>query len=296
MEVLLEGGAFFESPRWHEDRWWFSDFFRGVVVAGGEEIVHVPGMPSGLGWLPDGTLLVVSMRDRRVLRLRDGDLELHADLSQLCDGYANDMVVAPDGSAGQVQNFNVGRYRATFDVQVNKPGTWKLALVNAGAMGTYLLNGKEERLPRGTRLDQLPGAVPAGATDVKLSENVSRNEVFVTSGAPTQTVLKPTGQGLEFAPVTHPNDLAAGEEATFGFLIDGNPAVGLKVNILPGGSRYRTSLGEQVLTTDARGQIKVKWPVPGMYWLNATAEGKSGAIPGGTKRMGYTATLEVLGG
>lgn len=208
---------------------------------------------------------------------------------------AQPAVMAPDGSAAQLQNFTIGKYRATFDVQVNKPGTWKLALVNSGLGGSYTLNGKEERLPRGTRADQLATAVPAGATDVKLSENLSRNEVFVTSGEPTLTVLKPTGQGLEFAPVTHPNDLTASEAATFGFLIDGKPAAGLKVTIVPGGSRYREALGEQSLTTDAKGRVTVKWPAPGMYWLNVTAEGKSTAVPNAAKRMGYTATLEVLG-
>jgi sugar lactone lactonase YvrE len=104
VETLLEGGGFFESPRWHDGRWWFSDFFRRVVVSGGEEVAHVEGMPSGLGWLPDGSLLVVSMSDRRVLRLHDGVLELHADLSGLCDWHANDMVVLPDGTA-YVGNF-----------------------------------------------------------------------------------------------------------------------------------------------------------------------------------------------
>ena len=123
METLLEGGAFFESPRWHDGRWWFSDFFRGVVVADGEEIVRVPGMPSGLGWLPDGTLLIVSMRDRRVLRLRDNVLELHADLSHLCDWHANDMVVAPDGSA-YVGNFG-------FDLGNEEPRPTGLVHVDA---------------------------------------------------------------------------------------------------------------------------------------------------------------------
>lgn len=205
-------------------------------------------------------------------------------------------VVAPDGSTAKVQNFMVGRYRATFDVQVNKPGTWKLALVNAGVMGTYMLNGKEERLPRGTRADQIATAIPAGATDVKLSENLSRNEVFVTSGAPTDAVLKPTGQGLEFVPVTHPNDLVVGEPAIFGFTIDGKPAAGLTVTIATGGARYRSAAGDVTLTTDAKGQVTVKWPGPGMYWLSTTAEGKSSTIPNAGKRMGYTTTLEVLGG
>ncbi len=208
---------------------------------------------------------------------------------------AEPVVTAPDGSAGKVQNFTIGKYRATFDVQVDKPGTWKLALVNGGVMGSYMLDGKEARLPRGTRADQLASAIPTGATDVKLSENANRNEVFVTSGAPTEGVLKPSGQGLEFAPVTHPNDLHTGEAATFGFLIDGRPAAGLKVTVVPGGSRYREALGEMTLTTDAKGQVEVKWPMAGMYWLNVAAEGKSAAIPNATKRMGYTATLEVLG-
>jgi sugar lactone lactonase YvrE len=109
VQTLLDGGAFFESPRWHDGRWWVSEFFRRVVLAvdgdgSAEEIAHVDGMPPGLGWLPDGSLLVVSMRDRRVLRLEGGDVEVHADLSPLCDWYANDMVVGADGTA-YVGNF-----------------------------------------------------------------------------------------------------------------------------------------------------------------------------------------------
>jgi sugar lactone lactonase YvrE len=143
VETLLEGGAFFESPRWHDGRWWFSDFFRGVVVAGGEEIVHVDGMPSGLGWLPDGTLLVVSMRDRRVLRLRDGVLELHADLSQLCDWHANDMVVAADGSA-YVGNFG-------FDLGNEKPRP--TGLVHVAADGSAKRVAEDLMFPNGGLLD-----------------------------------------------------------------------------------------------------------------------------------------------
>jgi sugar lactone lactonase YvrE len=72
--VLLEGLSFGEAPRWRGGRLWFSDFHRRAVYAVGSDgveskIVDVPGQPSGLGWLPDGRLLVVSMTDRRVLRL-----------------------------------------------------------------------------------------------------------------------------------------------------------------------------------------------------------------------------------
>jgi sugar lactone lactonase YvrE len=116
VRTLFTGGAFFESPRWHDGRWWVSDFFRRHVLAVDddgriEEIVRVDAMPSGLGWLPDGSLLVVSMQDRRVMRARNGRLEVHADLSELCDWYANDMVVAADGRA-YVGNFGFDLSRA----------------------------------------------------------------------------------------------------------------------------------------------------------------------------------------
>jgi len=72
--VLLDGLVFPEAPRWHDGKLWFSDLLahqvRTVDLDGRTTLVaEVPGMPSGLGWLPDGRLLVVSMRDRRLLRL-----------------------------------------------------------------------------------------------------------------------------------------------------------------------------------------------------------------------------------
>lgn len=200
-------------------------------------------------------------------------------------------VVQPDGADGQVEHMAIGQYRSTFDVHLTQPGTWKLVIANDGVMGGYTLNGAQTRLPRGTTAATLQ--IPAGATDVKLTEVANRNELFLTRGAPTQTVLKPTGRGLELVPVTHPNDLVAGEPATFRFLADGKPAVGLPVTLIAGGSRYRDAVGETVLKTDAQGQVVVKWPAAGMYWLNATATG-AGSKPGMERRMGYTAVLEVL--
>jgi sugar lactone lactonase YvrE len=103
--VLLEGGAFFESPRWHEAQWWVSDFYREAVytvsVDGVEELVlEVEHQPSGLGWLPDGSLLVVSMKDQRLLRRdADGKVSVHADLSAFTDSSLNDLVVDEQGRA-----------------------------------------------------------------------------------------------------------------------------------------------------------------------------------------------------
>jgi len=108
-ERVLDGIDFGEGPRWRDGRLWFSDFHQRVVraVAGDgsvERIVSVPGRPSGLGWLPDGRLLVVSMDDRKLLRREAGELLEHADLSGVASGPCNDMVVSAAGHA-YVGNF-----------------------------------------------------------------------------------------------------------------------------------------------------------------------------------------------
>jgi sugar lactone lactonase YvrE len=104
-EVLLGGLGFAEGPRWHDGRLWFSDMGAARVMAvdldgRAEVVLEVPTRPSGLGWLPDGRLLVVSMRDRRVLRLEsDGEVVVHADLADLASFDCNDMVVDGLGRA-----------------------------------------------------------------------------------------------------------------------------------------------------------------------------------------------------
>src|SRR5262245_33081806 len=104
LEPRVEGLAFPECPRWHEGRLWFSDMHGGRVAVFESDgtahtIVEVPGGPGGLGWLPDGRLLVVSMRDRKVLRHDLEGLTVHADLIGYADGNANDMVVDRYGRA-----------------------------------------------------------------------------------------------------------------------------------------------------------------------------------------------------
>ncbi len=108
-ETLLTGLAFPEGPRWHDGRLWFSDMHaqqvRTVALDGSTEtIVRVPNNPSGLGWLPDGRLLVVSMNDRRLLRLDPEGLVEVADLSAIATWHCNDMLVDARGRA-YVGNF-----------------------------------------------------------------------------------------------------------------------------------------------------------------------------------------------
>jgi sugar lactone lactonase YvrE len=101
---LLDGGTFFEGPRWHEGRWWVSDFYTGdgrIVAVSPEGAIEreIPlEQPSGLGWLPDGDLLAVSMSSHRIWRVDgDGEPRLYADLSELARGESNDMCVDAEG-------------------------------------------------------------------------------------------------------------------------------------------------------------------------------------------------------
>lgn len=99
---MFSGGTFFEGPRWRDGSWWASDFYRHRVSrysAEGTEtlVVEVEAQPSGLGWLPDGSLVISSMKDRKVLRFADGELSTLADLSDYCGGHLNDLVVDEAG-------------------------------------------------------------------------------------------------------------------------------------------------------------------------------------------------------
>lgn len=111
VEVLVEGDySFFEGPRWRMGRLWMSDFYTYRVLSTDLEdnvdtVAEVAAQPSGLGWLPDGRMLIVSMRDRRILRLEPGgDLVEHADLSDIAPCHLNDMIVDSHGRA-YVGNF-----------------------------------------------------------------------------------------------------------------------------------------------------------------------------------------------
>jgi sugar lactone lactonase YvrE len=103
--TLMRGLAFGESPRWHEGRLWVCDWSAEELIAvdldGNSEVVeHVPSFPFSIDWLPDGRLLIVSARDRLLLRREpDGTLSTHTDLSRLPDPPGNEIVVDGRGNA-----------------------------------------------------------------------------------------------------------------------------------------------------------------------------------------------------
>lgn len=242
-------------------------------------------------------------------------------------------VWAPDGSEGKIENAAKGQYRSTFDVKIDKPGTWTIGMERAGVMGTFKVDGETWRVggrgrPGGGGAGGAPGGmappagapqgpgglggpggpgrapmksvatvaeIPANATDVKLTESYSKNVVYVTADAPTANAFKPTGKGLEFQPITQPGTLASDEEGQFRFLVDGKPAANVAVTVVPGSKKFREAEDAQELKTGADGMLRVKWPVAGVYWLNANYTDDKPTMPRATeRRLSFTTTLEVV--
>jgi sugar lactone lactonase YvrE len=105
LATLLDGRAFLEGPRWHDGALYVSDMHGGEVLRVAEDgaaevVARVPGSPSGLGWLPNGSMLIVSMDDRKLLiSLDDGTIGEAADCSGVAPNEINDMVVDRHGHA-----------------------------------------------------------------------------------------------------------------------------------------------------------------------------------------------------
>lgn len=224
----------------------------------------------------------------------------------------NIAITAPDGSTLKPQNPATGKYRSVFDVQLAQEGTYRIANVNAGISARWDTpeslaaaakapanagpggpGGPRGGFLRNASAEDLATKIPHDAQNVRVTESIGRVETFVTRGAPT--ALATIGKGLELVPVSHPNDLFAGEEATFQLLVDGKPAAGLEVEIIRGATRYRNAQDEIKATTDASGQFRVTWPEAGMYWLETSTEDDRTSVPQATqRRLGYVATVEVL--
>ncbi|MDX8146200.1 SMP-30/gluconolactonase/LRE family protein [Lentzea sp. BCCO 10_0061] len=182
--VLRDGLHFGEGPRRGPDgRLYYSDFYAGEVHAldlttGDDEVVVAfDGQPSGLGWLPDGRLLVVSMLDRTVRRLEGDDLVLHADISDIATFHANDMLVDSEGRA-YVGNFGFDLHGLIDDVGIARllepdfepPGA-ALALVQPD--GSVSVAAEDLKFPNGMALLPDPTGESESGTILVVAETVA---------------------------------------------------------------------------------------------------------------------------
>jgi sugar lactone lactonase YvrE len=160
LRELIGGIDFGEGPRWHDGALWYSDFFQHSiyrVASDGRRTTvfdELDDQPSGLGWLPDGTLLVVSMKRQHVLRDDGGTLVLHADLAGVATGLCNDMVVDGEGNA-YVGSFGLPQDGGGFEAA-------DLALVRPD--GTVEVAARGLRFPNGSVITQDGSTLIVGET------------------------------------------------------------------------------------------------------------------------------------
>lgn len=203
-------------------------------------------------------------------------------------------VTGPDGKPATVDNATRMHTRSVFDVQLEQQGSYRISVAQPGYFVSYKVDGERQR-SRGKDADKLLAELPKDATDVKLLEVLNRLETYATLGAPNKTGLKPTGKGLELELLTHPNDLYAGETAQWKLLLDGKPAAGVKVELVPGGTRYRDSQENWTVTSDDKGIVNIQWPAAGRYFLEAGTGDKNVSNPKAAERyLQYLGTVEVL--
>lgn len=158
-QPFVDGLFFGECPRWHEGRLWYVDFYSNTVCSADESgaarvEVEVPGEPAGLGWLPDGRLLVVARKPRTVLRLEpDGQLAMHGDLNPIATFYGNDMVVDAAGRA-YVGNFGFDLHGVIEEkgeqAMMEPPGPPTAAVVRIDPDGSAQVAAADLSFPNGT--------------------------------------------------------------------------------------------------------------------------------------------------
>ena len=242
-KVLFDGLVFGEGPRWHDDRLWVSDMHGHRVVTIGldgrmETVAEVPGRPSGLGFLPDGSAIVVSMADRKLLRLTDGGPKPYADLSALVGGDPNDMVIDAKGRA-YVGNFGFdllgGEEMKTADLVLVEPG---------GAARTV---ARELQFPNGMVITPDARTLIVAETfggrlaafDIRIDGSLERRENFADIGERTPDGIALDAEGCVWASCFNDDEfvrVAAGGEIRDRIPTDGRRAVACAL----GGPNRRT--------------------------------------------------------
>ncbi len=204
------------------------------------------------------------------------------------------VVTSPQGEKVEIDNVQRGQVRTVFDVPLNTEGTYRIAAPRTGYFAQWTENG--ERMRRRGDLETFRADGLFEHEDLELRKTASQLETYVTCGAPSEAIFTPNNEGIEFVPITHPNDLYTNEAVTFKFLVDGKPQADVEITIIRGDDRYRDDPGVIELKTDSEGQISLIFEEPGYYWLNTSTRADTGSLDGKPLAISYsyTSTFEVL--
>lgn len=200
-------------------------------------------------------------------------------------------MLAPDGSRVRLAPVFSVRDKTVLEAALPTRGTYRLS--------TGLRLGRLGRMARvkdaWVVLGEGNASPPAGATSVVPVQSVTTSETYVTRGAPTATVLAPTGSGVELHPLTHPSELFVTDGFAFELLHDGKPLANQRLELflghqVPGSHRPLTSV-----TTDAAGKARLDFSQPGLFMLMTRHRGPAPAGAATPWRSHtYTLTFEVM--
>ena len=242
--TLAADRYFCEGPRWHDGRFWFSDFYAHEICSVGldgdvrvEVALEGDERPSGLGWLPDGRLLFVAMLSRRVMRREhDGTLVEHADLGAVATFHCNDMLVDDDGRA------YVGNFGFDLDETLEAMGA-------EGLLGAIAV----DRTPYTARLAVVD---PDGSVAVAADDLAFPNGMVLLDGGATLVVAQTLG--LELTAFDRAADGSLSNRRTWASLVgdDGSLVVpdGISVDAA-GGIWVANALGAEVVRVEEGGAI-----------------------------------------
>lgn len=207
-------------------------------------------------------------------------------------------VLTPNGGKTTLQNTFKGKHRAGFDVHLETEGTYRVFTSSQQLTARWVDESGERQFwpPRRTTATEADfyEQVPQDAKDLTVTQVYRRTETYVTAGNPTEDNLQGQGQGFELVPITHPNDLYHGEEAEFQFTMNGEPAAGVEISIIPAGVRYRDNQEEISVTSNSEGVFSVTWPQAGLYFIEAAYQDDKGIAPATSRSGRYSAVYEVL--
>lgn len=210
----------------------------------------------------------------------------------------NFKAMSPSGKLVPLENQATLAQRAVFDLQLKEQGTYNVFMASRSIVAFWKdAEGKRKMWPgRGKTgtLEEFYQQVPQDANELNVVDAARRVEVFVTAGAPTLDAIKPKGEGIELAAITHPNDLYTNEPLRFALLLDGEAAAGASVTVVKGGEQYRDEKTDISLTANEKGEFSFTAKEPGMYWVEAEYSDDKAKAPAKERRATYVTVLEVL--
>jgi len=195
--------------------------------------------------------------------------------------------VGPDGARIDLKPIS-GRDLTLLELPMTVDGTWRVSSgLSPGRSGKAVLVAGEWK-PLNPRSPPAEGAVVADL------QSFNRADVYVSRGAPNAAALKPTGEGLEFQPITHPDKISVDEPARFVLLLDGQPLAGQTIKLIRGDDLYAEGKPDADVVTDAKGGFTLTAKTPGVYYAMARYRQLPAKTGEALKAYTYALTFEAV--